>query len=165
MSDDDPGNAGVYIALGSNLGNRELNLGSGLSSLCRDGGIRLLRVSRFHETEPEGGPAGQPRFLNAAAEVETALPPAELLAQMLAVEVELGRIRLPQYIGRTDELERNGPRTLDLDLLIYRDLVINEPGLQVPHPRMWDRSFVLVPLAEIADVEWLRQRVGPQRCR
>ncbi len=165
MSDCEIAEVAIYIALGSNLGNREFNLQSGLTALCRDGRIRLQRVSRFHETEPEGGPAGQPRFLNAAAEIETALSPGELLARMLAVEAELGRVRPTEHTGNRDQPDKNGPRTLDLDLLIYRDLVLEEPGLKVPHPRMWDRCFVLVPLAEIADIERLRRQVGPLRCR
>ena len=148
---------GIYVALGSNLGDRERNLRDGLSELCRDGSVRVARVSRFHETEPVGGPVGQPRFLNAAAEIDTALPPRELLERMMCVEVKLGRVRSSGEEARLADEMRNGPRSLDLDLLIYRDAIIHEPGLIVPHPRMWDREFVLLPLSEITDVAALRQ--------
>lgn len=133
---------GVYIALGSNLGDREANLRGGLAALAERGDIRIVRVSSFHETEPVGGPSGQPLYLNAAAELETELPPWDLLQRMLGVEARYGRVRS----------ERNGPRTLDLDLLLYGDLRIDEPELTVPHPRMWQRDFVLRPLGEICDI-------------
>jgi 2-amino-4-hydroxy-6-hydroxymethyldihydropteridine diphosphokinase len=120
----------AYVGLGSNLGNRE---GTLLAAAERLGPHRL---SPIVETEPWGY-SDQPRFLNAVAELETDLTPRELLDRLLEVERELGRVRGgPRY----------GPRTIDLDLLLYGDLVIDEPGLTVPHPRLGDRMFVLEPL-------------------
>src|SRR5262245_32049074 len=142
--------AGVFIAIGSNLGDRGANIRDGLRALERGGGIAVLRVSSFHETDAVGGTANQPRYLNAAAELTTDLGPRELLGRMLEVEREFGRKRT--------EGERNGPRTLDLDLLVYDATVLDEPGLTLPHPRMWEREFVLCPLAEICDVAALRRR-------
>ena len=139
---------GVYIALGSNLGDRARHIQTALRELAEAGDIRVLRCSSMHDTAPEGGPAGQPRYLNAVAELATRLEPRELLARLLAIEARHGRIRA----------ERNGPRTLDLDLLLYRDQAIDEPGLRVPHPRMWEREFVLGPLSEICDLAVLPVR-------
>ena len=130
---------GIYIALGSNLGDRMAHIRTALTELAEEGDIRVLRCSSLHETEPVGGPAGQRRFLNAAAELATELPPQTLLGRMLAIEARHGRVRTV----------RNGARTLDLDLLLYRDCRVDEPDLTVPHPRMWERAFVVQPLAEI----------------
>jgi 2-amino-4-hydroxy-6-hydroxymethyldihydropteridine diphosphokinase len=130
----------AYIALGSNLGVRKENLDRALEALQENPRIDVTQVSSFYETAPVGGPAGQGNFLNAAAELKTDLPPKNLLEVLLEVERGLGRVR-----G-----ERHGPRTIDLDLLLYGDLVHNEPGLTVPHPAMHERLFVLKPLAEIA---------------
>ncbi len=129
----------AYIALGSNLGDRKANLDAALAALSADGNIRVVRCSSFHETEPVGGPPGQGKYLNAAAELDTSLSPRELLNRMLAIESRLGRVRSVP----------NAPRTIDLDLLLYDQEVINEPGLIVPHPRMWGRPFVMKPLAEL----------------
>jgi 2-amino-4-hydroxy-6-hydroxymethyldihydropteridine diphosphokinase len=93
----------------------------------------------LHETEPVGGPDGQGPYLNAVAELDTTLSPEALLAWLHEIEQRHGRVRS----------ERWGPRTLDLDLLLYRDLVIDRPELTVPHPRMWERDFVMTPLREI----------------
>ena len=101
-----------------------------------------LRMSSFIETEPWGY-ADQPWFLNAAAELETSLAPHELLALLLDVEQQLGRRRDADH-------PRYGPRLVDLDLLVYGDLVLDEPGLQLPHPRLHERLFALAPLAELA---------------
>lgn len=131
----------AWIALGSNLGDREQNIRSALRSLTSDGSVRLRAVSPLVETDPVG-PGPQPKYLNGAAEVVTTLSPRQLLDQMLEVERECGRDR--------SEGERHGPRTIDLDLLLFEDQAIEEPGLTVPHPRMHERSFVLRPLAEIA---------------
>jgi len=131
--------ARAHIGLGSNLGDREASLRSALEALGKTKGIRVVRVSAFRETAPVGGPP-QPPYLNAAAEIETNLPPREILEKLLAIEKNLGRVRA----------ERWGPRVIDLDLLLCEDAVINEPGLIVPHPRMHERRFVLEPLAEIA---------------
>lgn len=130
------------IGLGSNLGARERWLGLARAELAALPDTRLVACSRWIETEPVGGPAGQGRFLNGAALVETRLGARALLAELAAIETRAGR-------DRTREI-RNGPRTLDLDLLLYGELVLDEPGLSVPHPRMAERAFVLVPLAEIA---------------
>jgi 2-amino-4-hydroxy-6-hydroxymethyldihydropteridine diphosphokinase len=136
---------GIYIGLGSNLGDRAANLQAALAALEEHGDIRVLRCSSMHETAPVGGPPGQGPYLNAAAELATDLSAPELLARLLSIEQRLGRVRTV----------RGGPRTLDLDLLLYRDQVIDEPGLSVPHPRMWERDFVLRPLAELCTPEQL----------
>lgn len=128
----------VFLGLGSNLGDREAAIDGALARLAARG-VRLRARSSTWLTEPVGGPP-QGLFLNAAAAVETALAPAELLAAALAVEREMGRVRV----------ERNGPRTIDVDLLLYGDRRVEEPGLSVPHPRLHERRFVLAPLAEIA---------------
>ena len=135
----------VYIALGSNLGDRSAHIHSALTEIQEAGDIRVLQCSSLHETEPVGGPPGQPHFLNAVAELATELEPRELLARLLAIEARHGRVRTVP----------NDARTLDLDLLLYRDRVIDEPNLSVPHPRMWERSFVMDPLAEICSPEQL----------
>jgi 2-amino-4-hydroxy-6-hydroxymethyldihydropteridine diphosphokinase len=127
----------AYVGLGSNLGDRAAYLLLGLSALSRLPKTRLLRLSPVYETDPVGPP--QPPYLNMVAELETALSPKGLLAEMLRVEKALGRERR----------ERWGPRTLDLDLLLYGDLVLEEEGLSVPHPRLHERAFVLVPLLDL----------------
>lgn len=143
---------GVFIGLGSNLGDREQHIHTALRELAEAGDIRVVAVSRVYDTEPVACPPGQPRFLNAVAELATALDPHALLARLQAIEVRHGRTRsLP-----------NGPRTLDLDLLLYGDRVIDDPALTVPHPRMWQRRFVMEPLAEICD---LARLVAARRLR
>ena len=139
----------VAIALGSNLGDREANLREAARRLA--GSISGLRLSSFHATDPVGVPdaATQPEFLNAAAVGETYLEPRALLAEMLAIERTLGRER--PYPG--------APRTIDLDLILYNDAVIEEPTLVVPHPRFRDRRFVLAPLAEVAG-DWIDPVTG-----
>ena len=129
----------VYIALGSNLGDRRSYLDRALQALRARSGLVVTKTSPYHETEPVGGPPGQGKYLNAAAEIHTDLNPQQLLRVLLEVEQELGRVRT----------ERDGPRTIDLDLLVYGDRPIDEPGLTVPHPRLHDRTFVLEPLAEL----------------
>jgi 2-amino-4-hydroxy-6-hydroxymethyldihydropteridine diphosphokinase len=126
------------IGLGSNLGDRAAHLDYAVSRLRTL--LRGLRVSRFRDTAPVGAPGPQPLFLNAAATGETAMPARELLRTLLAIENERGRER--PY--------PNAPRSLDLDLLLFGDAMIDEPGLIVPHPRFRQRRFVLEPLAEIA---------------
>jgi len=125
------------IALGSNLGDREANLREALRRLGALGEVKV--VSGFYDTEPVGY-LDQPRFLNAAAVVETQLPPLELLAGMLATEHEMGRERLIP----------KGPRVIDLDLLLYEDRMMSTTELTLPHPEMHVRRFVLEPLSEIA---------------
>jgi 2-amino-4-hydroxy-6-hydroxymethyldihydropteridine diphosphokinase len=133
-------NVTAYIALGSNQGDRRDYLDRALEMLRTKPGIVVHQVSSYHETEPVGGPPGQGAFLNAAATLATDLKADELLRVLLEIERELGRVRLVYQ----------GPRTIDLDLLLYDDLVYNGAGLVVPHPRMHERLFVLQPLIEIA---------------
>jgi 2-amino-4-hydroxy-6-hydroxymethyldihydropteridine diphosphokinase len=130
----------VAIALGSNLGDRESLLREGIAALEQH--LRNLRVSTFYETDPVGV-SEQRRFLNAAATGYTGLSARDLLDALLDIERRLGRER--PYSG--------APRTLDLDLILYGDLIVNERDLAVPHPRFRERSFVLMPLAEIAS-DW-----------
>ena len=130
----------AYVALGSNLGDRDGTLRSALEALAAEPGIDVVAVSRFYDTEPVGY-VDQPRFLNGAAALETELPARELLERLLAVELRFGRSR--------DDVPSQGPRTLDLDLLLYGDAEIDEPGLRVPHPRLHERRFVLEPLADL----------------
>jgi 2-amino-4-hydroxy-6-hydroxymethyldihydropteridine diphosphokinase len=130
----------VYVGLGSNLGDREAALRSAIELLGREPGVAVRAVSTFRETDPVGV-TEQPRFLNAVAELETAVPPRELLDRLLAIERELGRERTAE--------RRWGPRAIDLDLLLYGDDVIDEQGLRVPHPRLAERRFVLEPLEEL----------------
>lgn len=129
----------AYIGLGANLGDREATIRLAVGLLDATEGIHVVRVSTLRETEP-WGPIEQPPFLNGAAELETDLRPRELLDVLLDVELRLGRVRGERY----------GPRTIDLDLLLYGDLVVEEPGLTLPHPRLHERRFALEPLAELA---------------
>jgi len=130
----------AYVGLGANLGDRERMLRAAVDALAAEEGIEVVSVSTLRETEPVGV-GGQPRFLNGAAELETTLTARELLDRLLALEQRFGRVRIPG---------EHGPRTLDLDLLLYGGEVIDEPGLTVPHPRLHERRFVLEPLAELA---------------
>lgn len=130
----------AYIALGSNLGDRAGYLQAAIARLKQEPGIRVVNVSSYWETSPVGGPAGQGAYLNAAAILETDLPPKALLKALLQVEAEQDRKRQ----------ERFGPRTLDLDIMLYGDQVVKEPDLTIPHPRLHERRFMLGPLAEIA---------------
>jgi len=131
----------AYVALGANLGDRENTLRAAIDALGAEPGIGVVAVSELRDTEPVGvGP--QPPFLNGVVELETTLAPRVLLDRLLAVEQRFGRVR--------DALRPHGPRTLDLDLLLYGDERIDEPGLRVPHPRLHERRFVLEPLAELA---------------
>lgn len=132
--------ATAYVALGSNLGDRHRLLEAALRELEALAGVRVLARSRIYETAPEGPPPQRP-YLNAVVSLETDLGPRALLEQLLAIEQRAGRIR----DGR-----RNAPRTLDLDLLLYGNLCFREEGLEVPHPRMHLRAFVLEPLRELA---------------
>src|SRR5882724_2570886 len=130
----------AYIALGSNLGDRERHLDAGLAALRALPGVRDVVVSRIYETDPVG--AGEQRpYLNAVARVRTRLAPRVLLDRLFAIERSEGRERSG---------ERNAPRTLDLDLLLYGESEIAEPGLVVPHPRIAERPFVLEPLCDLA---------------
>jgi len=130
----------VFIGLGSNLGDREAALNGAIAALGQTPGVVLRSVSSFHETEPVGGPAGQGMFLNAAAVLETTLDPFALLKILQEIENRFGRARTVHW----------GERTLDLDLLLFGDQIIDTPELSVPHPRFTTRRFVLGPLAEVA---------------
>lgn len=126
------------IALGSNLGDSQAILQAALDTIATTGGITLHKTSSRYQTAPVGLP--QPDYINSCALLETSFNPLELLEILLKIEAQFGRIRK----------ERNGPRTLDLDILLFDDLILESPTLQIPHPRMIERAFVLVPLAEIA---------------
>jgi 2-amino-4-hydroxy-6-hydroxymethyldihydropteridine diphosphokinase len=132
----------AWIAVGANLGARRETLDRAVAALSANPRINVERVSIFIETAPVGGPPGQPPYLNGALALRTDLNARELLALLLNLESELGRDRSTP--------ERNLPRVIDLDVLLFNDAVINEPHLIVPHPRMHQRDFVLRPLAEIA---------------
>ena len=129
----------AYLGVGGNLGDRLQNLTEAVRRLHATPGIRVASVSSVYESTAVGMTA-QPDFLNLVAHVTTDCSPAELLAHCLRIEGELGRVRR----------ERWGPRTVDIDVLLYNDVVLSDPALTIPHPRMLERSFVLVPLAEIA---------------
>jgi 2-amino-4-hydroxy-6-hydroxymethyldihydropteridine diphosphokinase len=129
----------AYIGLGTNLGDRAAMLRAAVEQLAAESGIEVVGVSPVHETEPVGI-TDQPRFLNAAAAVETELPPRDVLDRLLGIE---------RRLGRTRDGPRFGPRTIDLDLLLYGNEQIDEPGLEVPHPRLHERLFALEPLLEL----------------
>jgi 2-amino-4-hydroxy-6-hydroxymethyldihydropteridine diphosphokinase len=126
------------IALGSNMGDPQVILAAALETLAQTPGIILEGKSSLYQTKAIGPP--QPDYLNGCAILRVAMLPQALLATLLTIENKFGRVRQEHW----------GPRTLDLDLLLYDDLILNEPNLQIPHPRMHKRAFVLVPLAEIA---------------
>ena len=126
----------AYLGIGSNLGNRAANLDKAIDLLSQR--MKMGEVSSVYDTEPVGNP-NQPRFLNIVCEVSTRLTPEGLLTLAKGIESMMGRV------GKTGE-----PRTIDIDILLYSDLVLDTPGLVIPHPRMLERAFVLVPLAEIA---------------
>lgn len=129
----------VFLGLGSNVGDRENQLKEAIRLLDEQPGIKVVKVSSFYETEPVGY-VDQPDFLNLCVEIQTELSPKAVLESGLAIEQQLHRVRK----------ERWGPRTLDIDILLYGDQIIEEEGLTIPHPRMTERAFVLIPLQEIA---------------
>jgi 2-amino-4-hydroxy-6-hydroxymethyldihydropteridine diphosphokinase len=128
----------AYIGLGSNLGNRLGNIRFALAAMGQMPGSSVLRMSAVYETEPVGT-AGQPKFLNAAVELETSLEPSLLLNSLQRIEHHMGRVRQVKW----------EPRVIDLDILYYGSLVIDTPELKVPHPEAKDRGFVLVPLCDL----------------
>ena len=130
----------VYVAMGSNLGDRDAHLAAGLAALRATAGVEVVAVSPLYETDPVGPPPQGP-YLNGAIELATTLPPDTLLERLLEIEISQGRTR---------GSDRNAPRTLDLDLLLYGDRKLAAPGLEVPHPRLADRPFVLEPLCDLA---------------
>ena len=129
----------AFVGIGSNLGDREGNLRRAVELLSAEDGIDIVSVSEIRETDPVG-PVEQAPFLNGAVRIETDLAPRELLQRLLGVEQRLGRVRGKRW----------GPRTIDLDLLLYGDEVVDEPGLTVPHPRLHERRFALEPLSDLA---------------
>ncbi|MDN5345185.1 MAG: 2-amino-4-hydroxy-6-hydroxymethyldihydropteridine diphosphokinase [Clostridia bacterium] len=133
------GFAPAYLGLGSNLGDREVNLRAAVAILGATAGITVEGLSSWYETTPVGK-TDQGLFLNGVVRIKTTLSPRELLQCVLAIEQRLGRVRR----------ERWGPRNIDIDILLYDALTIKEPDLEIPHPRLLERAFVLVPLAEIA---------------
>ena len=130
----------AYLGLGSNLGNRMAFLRGGRDALISKPGIDFVKASGGYETEAVGGPPDNPLFLNSVLEIKTSLSPQELLQACLAVEDDFGRSRPVRW----------APRTLDIDILFYEDLVVCEEALSIPHPRLHERAFVLAPLLDIA---------------
>jgi 2-amino-4-hydroxy-6-hydroxymethyldihydropteridine diphosphokinase len=130
----------AYIALGSNQGDRLTHIRGAIEALAQTPGVEVVLRSSPYETAPVGGPPGQGPYLNAVIAIRTTLTPEALLAHLLAVEATLGRVRTV----------RDGPRTIDLDLLLFGDVILDTPNLTIPHPRLHERLFVLEPLAEIA---------------
>ena len=128
-----------FLGLGTNIGDRKANLAQALTSLNDRPDLTILRTSRIYETEP-WGLVDQPKFLNMVAEIETSIPPRELLERLKKLETDMGRKTGPRF----------GPRLIDIDILLLEDQVVDEPELLIPHARLHERAFVLVPLAEIA---------------
>jgi 2-amino-4-hydroxy-6-hydroxymethyldihydropteridine diphosphokinase len=154
----------AYVGLGANIGDPRAQLEDALLALAALPGVELLAVSSTYESDPVGPVEDQPPFLNAVSELSTALGPAALLASLHRVEDALGRTRTIRF----------GPRTCDLDLLLYGDLVSDDPALLLPHPRLAERRFVLDPLAELAPmlslpdgrrIRDLQRAVGDQTVR
>jgi 2-amino-4-hydroxy-6-hydroxymethyldihydropteridine diphosphokinase len=146
----------AFISLGSNVGQKKENIMSAVTELRRTPGVRVERLSSLYETDPVGR-TDQPRFLNAVVEIESDLAAEPLLKRLLEIEAALGRVRA----------ERWGPRTIDLDLLLFGQERFSSPALTVPHPRMAERRFVLEPLAELepdlvlpGDDRTVRERLG-----
>jgi 2-amino-4-hydroxy-6-hydroxymethyldihydropteridine diphosphokinase len=139
----------AFVGIGSNLGDREAHLSRAIELLSAEDGVEVSGVSKIRETEPVG-PVEQGPFLNGAVRVETELPPRGLLDRLLGIEQRLGRVRH----------ERFGPRTIDLDLLLYGEDVVEEPGLTLPHPRLKERRFALEPLVDL-DPDLTIPGVGP----
>ncbi len=131
----------AYLSLGSNIGNRERHLGDALARLRALG--RVAAVSSLYETEPVEF-TDQPWFLNCVVLLETKATPAQLLANLLAIEQEMGRVRT----------QKKGPRTIDIDILLFGETILDSPALTIPHPALHQRRFVLEPLAEIAPEAW-----------
>ncbi|MBM3150666.1 MAG: 2-amino-4-hydroxy-6-hydroxymethyldihydropteridine diphosphokinase [Chloroflexi bacterium] len=136
----------IYLALGSNLGDRLANLQAAMAALPPS--VVIRRVSPIYETPP-WGVTDQPAFLNMALAGETNLPPLALLAHLKALETGLGRLPSVRY----------GPRRIDMDILFYDDLLLDDPALTLPHPRLHERAFVLVPLADLAP-DFVHPRLG-----
>jgi 2-amino-4-hydroxy-6-hydroxymethyldihydropteridine diphosphokinase len=128
-----------YLGLGSNLGNRRKNIRAAIRKISALKNTEVIKSSRIIESEPAGGPAGQGKFLNAALKIRTRLSPSTLLKELKSIEKELGRKKTVRF----------GPRTIDLDILFYGDKIVNTKVLKIPHPRMFERDFVLRSLSEV----------------
>jgi len=128
-----------YLGVGSNLGNRKENIESAVRKINSLKDTRVLKMSGLIQSQPQGGPQGQPKYLNAALKIDTELSPLILLKKLKAIERQLGRTKTVRF----------GPRTIDLDILFYADKIIKRKDLIVPHPRLLERDFVLRPLAEV----------------
>ena len=142
----------AYLGLGSNIGEREIQLQEAIKILDSFKGVEVTQISDIYETEPVGY-TEQPLFLNLCVEIETNLNPQDLLARCLDVEQQLHRVRVISW----------GPRTLDVDILLYDDLIIEEENLSIPHPRMTERAFVLTPLNDIAPVSYTHLTLPTKR--
>jgi len=128
----------VFLGIGANLGDRRKNIKSAVERIRALKATKVVRISKIISSKPAGGPA-QPDFLNGAVKIKTGLPPAKLLRELKNIEKDLGRVKTVRY----------GPRPIDLDILLYSHRIIQRPGLSIPHPRMFEREFVLKPLLEI----------------
>lgn len=128
-----------YLGIGSNLGNRRKNINLAIEEIAALKGTKLIKASRFIETDAVGGPSCQPKFLNGAIKITTDIPPSQLLKKLKNIE---------RHLGRTKSV-RNGPRMIDLDILFYGDRILDTKELKIPHPRIFEREFVLKPLSEV----------------
>lgn len=128
-----------YLGVGTNLGNRRKNIRMALKMITQLKGTTIIKTSKIIETQPQGGPTHQPKFLNACLKINTRLSPLTLLKALKSIEEALGRKKTVRF----------GPRSIDLDILLYGNQVIRSKNLEVPHPRMFERDFVLRPLSEI----------------
>lgn len=128
-----------YLGIGSNLGNRRENIKSALRRINRLKGTKIIQTSKIIETDPVGGPKNQPKFLNAALKIKTGLSALDLLKELKHIEKKIGRVKAVRY----------GPRAIDLDILFYDNKVVRRKGLKIPHPKVFQRGFVLRPLQEI----------------
>ncbi|MCC8180855.1 MAG: 2-amino-4-hydroxy-6-hydroxymethyldihydropteridine diphosphokinase [Planctomycetes bacterium] len=141
--DGDTTYATVYIGLGSNLGDRRKNIADALGMIATIDLTTLIRAAGIYETEPVGGPSGQDMYCNTVCQVRTGLEPLPFLHALQRIEIELGRDRSP-------DAPRWGPRTIDLDILFWDDMLMETPELTIPHPRAAEREFVLVPMLDVA---------------
>lgn len=128
-----------YLGVGSNLGNRRKNINLAINKIKSLKDTRVIKTSKIIETKPVGGPRGNPKFLNAASKIKTNLKPLELLKKLKNIEKEMGRKKTVRF----------GPRSIDLDILFYGGQIINTKALKVPHPRIFEREFVIKPLLEV----------------
>ncbi|MFA5411336.1 MAG: 2-amino-4-hydroxy-6-hydroxymethyldihydropteridine diphosphokinase [Candidatus Omnitrophota bacterium] len=128
-----------YLGIGSNLGERRKNIRLAVKKINSLSGTEIIKLSKIIETEPQGGPRGQEKYLNAALKIKTSLPAVSLLKKLKNIEKDLGRVKTVRY----------GPRVIDLDILFYGDKIINRNDLKVPHPKIFERDFVLGPLSEV----------------